>query len=202
MRTLSELESRYLEAARNGDLEGVKAALNEGVNPNVQAKDWSTAILLAARGKHYDLVSFLAERDDVDINLQDQKSFNPFIHGCINNDLHLVKLMVAAGCELERLTRFGGNGLTPCAEKGHLELVTYLTTETDINVNHTNTLGWTALIEAVILNDGGATPQAVVRQLLEAGADPRMTDEYGVLPVDLAERKGYTELAAIIREYM
>ena len=147
------------------------------------------------------MIRYLASKG-ADINAQCNKNFNPFIHGCITNDPELVRLMVSLGTDLTRLTRFGGNGLTPAAEKGHEEIVKFLLENTDINVNLTNTVGWTALIEAIILNDGGEKMQRIIRMLLEHGADPRMTDEWGVPPVELARRKGYMEIVAIIEEYL
>lgn len=50
---------------------------------------------------------------------------------------------------------------------------------TDINVNHTNFVGWTPLLEAIVLNDGGEKQQEIVKLLLEHGANPHMTDKYG-----------------------
>ena len=117
----------------------------------------------------------------------------------INERRHL---MVEAGTDLKRLTRFGGNGLTPAAEKGHLEIVRYLLENTTINVNLTNTLGWTALIETIILGDGGPVRQQTAELLLQHGAKPGMTDEWGVAPLDLARKRGFDDLAAVIERYL
>ena len=38
-------------------------------------------------------------------------------------------------------------------------------------MDHVNNLGWTALIEAVILGDGGARHTRIVAALIKAGAD-------------------------------
>ena len=103
-----------------------------------------------------------------------------------------------ANPDLERLTRFGGVGLTPACEKGHLEIVKILLTETDINVNHTNFVGWTPLLEAIVLNDGGATQQEIVKLLLDHGANPHMTDKYGKSPLELAWDKGFAEIAHLL----
>ena len=47
--------------------------------------------------------------------------------------------------------------MIPASERGHVEVVRYLLEETDVDVDHVNNLGWTALLEAVILGDGGPT---------------------------------------------
>jgi len=201
LETTQTLEDRYLDAAAAGDLDAVRAALSGGADKNAVDREDATAILRAARGGHLDVVRALIA-EGVDIDAQDQTCFNPFIHGCIHDDLELVQIMVEAGCDLTRLTRFGGNGLTPAAEKGHVEIVRYLLENTRINVNLTNTLGWTALIEAIILGDGGPVAQEVVSLLLEHGAKPGMTDEWGITPLELARQHGHRELAALIERHV
>jgi ankyrin repeat protein len=67
---------------------------------------------------------------------------------------------------------------------------------THIDVNHVNDLGWTALLEAVILGDGGPTHTEIVRELLAHGADRRIADRDGVTPLQHARQRGY---AAIVR---
>ncbi|GAA5098214.1 ankyrin repeat domain-containing protein [Wohlfahrtiimonas larvae] len=156
-----------------------------------------TALQIAAMNQYYDLVQYLIAIG-VDLDEQDNMCFNPFLWGCIHNDLKLVKTMVEAGADLERLTRFGGNGLTPASEKGNVEVVEYLLTQTDINPNHTNYLGWTALIEAATLKGDDERQQKVVELLLTYGADPNMVDPYGKTPLTLATDKGHTNIAKII----
>lgn len=190
-------DQRYLEAAAAGDLDGVRAALADGADKNALDHEEATAVLLAARGGHLDVVRALIA-EGVDIDAQDQTCSNPFLLGCITDRLDLVQTMVEAGADVKRLTRMGGNGLTPAAEKGHLDVVRYLLENTRINVNHTNNLGWTALIETIILGDGGPVRQEIVTLLLAHGAKPGMTNEWGVLPADLARERGFTEIAEIL----
>lgn len=199
--TTDPLAIAYLNAAATGDLDAVTTALAQGVDKDAVDHEEASAILRAARGGHLAVVDALITAG-VDLNQQDQTCFNPFILGCITNNLPLVRRMIEAGADVRVLTRFGGNGLTPAAEKGHVEVVRYLVENTRINLNLTNTLGWTALIEAITLNDGGPAQQEIVRLLLDNGAKPGMTDELGVTPLELAERRGYTEIADIIRKYL
>lgn len=191
----------FLDAIKNNNVEEANKQYlaNRSV---IFAKDNEkrTTLLIAAMHKYYDLVQYLI-MIGVDINAQDNKCFNPFLWGCIHNDVKLVRMMVNAGANIEVLTRFGGNGLVPAAEKGNVEMVEYLLTKTDINPNHTNYLGWTALIEAIILNDGGERQQKVIELLLTHGSDPNMVDPYGKTPLTLAKEKGYVEIAEMIAKH-
>ena len=67
--------------------------------------------------------------------------------------------------------------------------------ETDIDVDHVNNLGWTALLEAVILGEGGPPHQQIVRALVDAGADVDLADRDGVTPLAArAAARGYAEI--------
>ena len=67
-----------------------------------------------------------------------------------------------------------------------------------IAVDHVNRLGWTALLEAVILGDGGPAHTEIVRLLLAHGANPRRADAQGVSPLAHARQRGQHAVAALI----
>jgi len=96
------------------------------------------------------------------------------------------------------VNRFGGVSVIPASERGHVEYVRRVVS-TGIDVNHVNRLGWTALLEAVILGDGGARHQEIVRILLDAGADASIGDHDAVTALEHAERLGFAEIAAILK---
>ena len=156
-----------------------------------------TAALIAAKAGRLDVLATLIEAG-ADINAQDAICLNPFLWGCISGNIELVSMTVEAGADLTLLTRFGGVGIHPPAEKGHVEIVRYLAEETDVNVNLTNICGWTPLLEAIILRDGGPVQQDIVKLLLDAGADPAMVDQWGVSPLQHAKDKGFTEIAELL----
>lgn len=193
----NELNSEFLLAAEQGNIDALKACLEKKADINVTNRQDRTAITLASLNKHYDCVEILLAAG-VDINKQDQTCFNPFLISCLTNDLTLLRLVLPANPDLNCLTRFGGVGITPASEKGHVEIVRELLLHTDINVNHTNFVGWTPLLEAIVLNDGGAKQQEIVKLLLDNGANPHMTDKYGKTPLELAREKGFDEIANLL----
>ncbi|AIR61097.1 ankyrin [Cedecea neteri] len=195
----NELITGFLTAALNGDVSTLKACLAQGVDINASNRQGRTAITLASLKQKYDCVALLIDAG-ADVNQQDETCFNPFLISCLNNDLKLLRLLLPTKPDLTRLTRFGGVGITPASEKGHVEIVRELLAHTEINVNHTNFLGWTPLLEAIVLNDGGKKQQEIVSLLLENGANPHMTDKYGKTPLELAEEKGYREIAQLLRD--
>lgn len=156
-----------------------------------------TASLIAAKAGRLDVLKVLIEAG-ADVDKQDFICLNPFLWGCISGNLELVRMCHEAGTDLALLTRFGGVGIHPPAEKGFVEIVRYLAEETDVNVNLTNICGWTPLLEAIILRDGGPVQQEIVKLLLDAGADPGMVDQWGVSPLAHAKDKGFTEIAELL----
>jgi len=102
-----------------------------------------------------------------------------------------------AGANLRSTNRYGGTALIPACHYGHLDTVQLLL-GTAIDVDHVNRLGWTALLEAVILGDGGPRHVEIVRLLLAHKADPNIADRDGVTPLAHARRRGYTLMADLI----
>ncbi|MBU4684536.1 ankyrin repeat domain-containing protein [Cedecea davisae] len=192
-----QLVTEFLTAAERGDTATLKKCLGQGVEINVTNRQGRTAVTIASLNQQYDCVALLIDAG-ADINLQDETCFNPFLLSCLNNDLRLLGLVLPAKPDLTRLTRFGGVGITPASEKGHVEIVRELLAHTEINVNHTNFLGWTPLLEAIVLNDGAEKQQEIVQLLLEHGANPHMTDKYGKTPLELANEKGFREIAQLL----
>lgn len=199
MRQPLQTQTDWPTMAATAPADAIAGALASGADIDATDTQGRTAILIAAKAGRLDVVRQLIAAG-ADIDKQDQIRLNPLLWGCISGNLDLVVLMVEAGADLERRTRFDGVAIHPPAEKGFVRIVRYLAEQTDCNVNHTNLCGWTPLLEAVILRDGGPAQQKIVQLLLAAGADPGMVDQWGTSPLQHAQEKGFTELAGILAD--
>lgn len=116
----------------------------------------------------------------------------------VADDEESLALLLAAGASAKLVTsRYDGTALIAAAHLGHDGVVRQLI-RAGAPLDHVNNLHWTALIEAVVLGDGGARHQAVVRDLLAAGADRRLTDRDGRTALDLARARGYTAMVRLL----
>lgn len=189
--------SALLQAARDGDLAGVKQALAAGAPIESRDADGRTPLLLATHGRHLPVALWLIERG-ADVNAQDKQRDSAFLLAGARGHTEIVRAALQAGADLRSTNRYGGTALIPACHYGHVETVRLLLA-TDIDVDHVNRLGWTALLETVILGDGGATHQQIARLLLERGAQPNLADHDGVTPLQHALRRGHADMAALLR---
>ncbi|MEO5789281.1 MAG: hypothetical protein ABIW77_04125, partial [Gelidibacter sp.] len=65
-------------------------------------------------------------------------------------------------------------------------------------IDHVNRLGWTALMEAVILGDGSKKYQQIVKILKDAGARMDIPDFDGITPLQHAKARGFHEIVRIM----
>jgi ankyrin repeat protein len=57
-------------------------------------------------------------------------------------------------------------------------------------LDHVNDLGWTALIESIVLGDGGPRHTETLEALVAAGASVNLADREGRTPLALAQGRG------------
>lgn len=108
-----------------------------------------------------------------------------------------MRTTLANGTDVTSLDSYRGTGLIRAAHRGYAAIVRELL-GAGIAVDHVNNLGWTALLEAIILGDGGPEHVDVVAALLDGGADPNLADGQGVRPLAHARERGYDAIAALL----
>jgi len=116
----------------------------------------------------------------------------------VADDEETLRILLAMGASAKLVTsRYDGTALIAAAHLGHDGVVRQLIAA-GAPLDHVNNLHWTALIEAIVLGDGGARHQATVRALLDAGASTKLADAQGRTPLDLARARGYTAMVKML----
>jgi ankyrin repeat protein len=191
-----ERDRALIAAAAKGDAPAVQRLLDDGASVAAADDQGATALIAAAYGNHFTVARLLVKAG-ADVNRQDQTQQSAYLIATSDGHLDLLLLTLAAGADVHRTDSYNGTGLIRAADRGHVEIIRELL-KTDIPVDHVNRLGWTALLEAIILGDGGARHTEVVRLLVEAGADVNLADGNGVSPLAHARQHGYSAMAAIL----
>ncbi|MER5888868.1 ankyrin repeat domain-containing protein [Streptomyces sp. NPDC001941] len=196
---MSAFDRELLEAAGRGDAATVRLALDSGAGVDVRDGHGRTPLLRAALADRVEAARLLVAAG-ADVNARDERQDSPWLVTGVTGSVAMMRVLLPAGPDLAQRNRFGGIALIPAAERGHVGYVRALLEETAIDVDHVNDLGWTALLEAVILGDGGRDHTRVVELLLGAGATPDLADGNGVTPLEHAERRGLPGIAALLRD--
>ena len=186
-----------IEAARAGDQPHVDALLRSGANSKTKGVDGVTALIAAAYGGYNKIAQMLIAAG-AEIDAEDRTPQGALMIACVRGNVELVRLLVKAGANVNASNQFGGNCIIPAAERGHVEVVREMLATTKIDVNHVNRLGWTALLEAIILSDGGPRHVEIVRLLLAHGANANLADKDGITPLAHARKRGYREIEALL----
>ncbi|TYL45906.1 ankyrin repeat domain-containing protein [Nocardioides sp. BGMRC 2183] len=189
-------DAALLRAAATGDADAVAVALRAGADLEARDEHDRTALLLAATHDHVAAADVLVALG-ADPDALDDRHDTPWLVTGVTGSVAMLEALLPAGPDLTIVNRFGGLSPIPASERGHVEYVRRVA-KTDVDLDHVNDLGWTALLEAVILGDGGTRHQQVVRALLDAGVDRTIADADGVTPLEHARSRGYDEIAALL----
>jgi uncharacterized protein len=186
-----------VEAAGRGDENDVRDLLDRDADANEVDATGRTAVSAAVYAGSAAAVRLLVDAG-ADVDHQDESRANAFLALGETGDVEVLDEVLRADPDVSRTNRFGGTALIPAADRGHVEMVRALLERTKVDVDHVNDLGWTALLEAVILGDGGPAHQEIVHLLLEHGADRTIADPDGVTPLEHARRSNYAEIVAML----
>jgi ankyrin repeat protein len=186
-----------LRAAEAGDADAAATALRAGADIEARDGRGRTALLLASTHNQVEVARVLVAMG-ADPDALDDRHDTPWLVTGVTGSVPMLETLLPANPDLTIRNRFGGLSPIPASERGHVAYVRRVV-QTDVDIDHVNDLGWTALLEAVILGDGGRDHQQVVRILLDAGADPMIADRDGVTPLQHAEQRGYDAIVALLR---
>ncbi|MFC9597019.1 ankyrin repeat domain-containing protein [Peribacillus butanolivorans] len=191
------VNEQLIQAAERKETETISRLIEEGADINTQDSEGRTATMIATYNNDFETAKILITAG-ADVNIQDDMKNNPFLYAGAEGYLEILKLTINAGADLKITNRYGGTALIPASEHGYVNVIKELLTNTDIDINHVNNLGWTALLEAIILSNGDEKQQQTVQLLIDHGADVNIADHNNVTPLQHAHEKGFKEIEQIL----
>ncbi len=184
-------------AAHEGDLSEINRLISAGVDMEQTDGHGRTALHIAAFASHDEVVTALA-RAGADPNRLENGKYDIITIAAVANDAEMVRTSVKAGGNAKNITSiYEGTALIAAAHLGNWESVEVLI-KAGAPLDHVNNLGWTALIEAVVLGDGGPRHVKTAKLLIEAGADRSISDGNGKTPLELARMRGYDNIIRVL----
>jgi ankyrin repeat protein len=185
------------EAAAKGDAAEIEKLIAEGEKPNIQDSRSRTPLHVAVYLRRHDAARALL-RHGANPNALEIDRYDIVTIAAVANDLEMLKIALEGGASARNVTsRYDGTALIAAAHLGHTEAVKILIAA-KAPLNHVNNLGWTALMESIVLGNGGKNHTDTLRALVEAGADVNIADRQGNTPLQHARRRGYVEMARIL----
>lgn len=188
-----------LAAASRGDTARIETLAARGETPDVRDAHGRTPLHVAAYGGHHLAMRALVGAG-ANPNALDNDRYDIVTIAAVADDLPTLEVALALGASAKNITsRYDGTALIAAAHLGHAAIVRTLI-RAGAPLDHINNLGWTAVIESIVLGDGGPRHTDTLRALVEAGANVNLPDRDGRTPLSLARARGYDAMVRLLQQ--
>jgi len=189
--------TELLAAASHGDADQIRALVASGEKVDVRDSHGRTPLHIAAFGGRHEAMKALIA-SNADPNALENDRYDIVTIAAVANDIKTLELALSLGCSADNITSpYDGTALIAAAHLGHTEVVQTLI-RAGAPLDHINNLGWTAVIEAIVLGNGGRKHSNTLKALIKAGSDLNISDRNGQTPLALAKERGYDEMIELL----
>ena len=184
-------------AAAKGDAAEIARLIAAGQNLEARDSHKRTPLHVAALLRHQTAAEALL-KGGANPNALEMQKYDIVTIAAVNNDVAMLRLAIASGGDPKAITSpYDGTALIAAAHLGRTEVVRLLIAA-GAPLDHVNNLGWTAVMEAVTLGDGGKAHIETLEALVQAGANLNIADRHGVTPLGHARARRYAEMVRIL----
>ncbi len=186
-------------AAYKGDTAKIARLAAGGAPLNATDAHGRTPLHVATFARQREAIRALAKAG-ADINRLENDRYDGVTIASVADDEETLRVLLQLGANAKQTTsRYDGTALIAAAHLGHDGVVRQLIAA-GAPLDHVNNLHWTAVIESIVLGDGGARHQATLKALIDAGASLQLTDRQGQTPLQLARSRGYSVMVAMLEK--
>ena len=184
-------------AAHRGDIQAIHRLASSKAALEARDAQGRTPLHVATFARQAKAVRALLEAGAETASLENGR-YDAVTIAAVADDEETLRVLLAGGASARLTTsRYDGTALIAAAHLGHDGIVRQLI-RAGAPLDHVNNLHWTALIEAIVLGDGGTRHQATVQLLLDGGANPQQADGSGTTPLQMARVRGYTAMVQML----
>jgi ankyrin repeat protein len=188
-----------LAAAHRGDMAAVQRDLAAKARVDVRDAHGRTPLHVATFAKRRDVIRALAAAG-ADLGALENDRYDAVTIAAVADDEETLRVLLALGASAKLTTsRYDGTALIAAAHLGHDGVVRQLIAA-GAPLDHVNNLHWTAVIESIVLGDGGMRHQATLKALIDAGANLQLADRAGRTPLALAKDRGYAAMVSMLEK--
>jgi len=189
--------SGLLAAASRGHADAIRSIAENGADLDVRDAHGRTPLHVAAYGAHHAAMRALIAAG-ADPNALEDDRYDIITIAAVADDLETLETALSLGTRADNITSpYDGTALIASAHLGHVEIVRALV-DAGAPVDHVNNLGWTAVIEAIVLGDGGPRHVETLDILIRAGASLQLADRDGRTPLELARLHGHDTMVQML----
>jgi len=154
-------------------VESIKWLIKKGVNLELENLEKETALFNAAKLNYKEIIKLFI-KNNVNLDHQNRYKRTALQEAVISGNIAVSEILLQNVKNLNNIDEHGHNLIFDAVSNGNIKLIEKISSNKNININQIDKRGNSILLQKECLEN-----DLIAEHLLEAGANPTLTDRYG-----------------------